>query len=106
MPSIPTGLYVIDQLEEEARRRAVDGVLKPVFQRGRQVGRIREYSDVLLVTLLKGKRPDTYRERFEHTGKGGHALFPPVSSMSDDDLRAEFVAAPNALGLKVVDDPA
>lgn len=64
----------LDALEEEARRRAVDGVLKPVYQGGVKVGSIREYSDTLLITLLKGKRPDTYRERFEHTGKGGEGL--------------------------------
>ena len=28
----------LDQLEEEARRRAVDGVLKPVYQRGARLG--------------------------------------------------------------------
>ena len=93
----------LDQLEEEARRRAVDGVLKPVYQRGRLVGRIREYSDTLLITLLKGKRPDTFRERFEHTGKGGKPLFPPVSSLSDDELQAEFLNAARALGLQVVE---
>ena len=38
----------LDALEEEARRRAVDGILKPVYQGGRLVGGIREYSDTLL----------------------------------------------------------
>ena len=43
-----------DNLEEEARRRAMAG------------------SDTLLIFLLKGARPDRYRERHEHTGpKGG-----------------------------------
>jgi hypothetical protein len=31
-----------DELEGEARRRAVDGVLEPVYQQGRQVGTIRK----------------------------------------------------------------
>lgn len=61
----------LDALEEEARRRAVDGVLEPVYQGGAKVGSIRKYSDTLLITLLKGKRPETFRERFEHTGKDG-----------------------------------
>lgn len=62
-----------DLLEEEARRRAVDGVEKPVYQQGRLVGLVREYSDALLTLLLKGKRPETYRERHqhEHAGPGG-----------------------------------
>jgi len=41
-------------LEPEAMRRAVDGVLKPVYQGGELVGHIREYSDTLLIFLLKG----------------------------------------------------
>ena len=60
-----------DSLEQEARRRALVGTEKPVFQGGRQVGKIREYSDTLLIFLLKGAKPDKYRERFEHTGKDG-----------------------------------
>ena len=49
-----------DMLEEEARRRAVDGVLEPVFYRGVEVGKIRKYSDQLLTTLLKGYRPKRF----------------------------------------------
>lgn len=51
-----------DKLEAEAQRRAVEGVLKPVFQGGEEVGLIREYSDSLLVFLLKSRRPQRYRE--------------------------------------------
>lgn len=58
-----------DLLEEEARRRAVNGVDKPVFYRGGRCGLIREYSDTLLIFLLKGKRPDVYRERVDHEHK-------------------------------------
>ncbi len=49
-----------DQLEIEARRRAVDGVDKPVYQGGEMVGTIREYSDTLMNTLLRGNRPEKY----------------------------------------------
>jgi hypothetical protein len=40
------------------------------------VGFIQEYSDTLLIFLLKGLRPEKYRERFEHSGpgKGGAIL--------------------------------
>jgi hypothetical protein len=37
--------------------RAVEGVERPVFQRGQQVGTIREYSDRLLMFMLKARRP-------------------------------------------------
>jgi hypothetical protein len=56
-----------DVLEDEARRRAVDGVTqeKPIFHRGAEVGSIvqTEYSDTLLIFLLKARRPEKYRER-------------------------------------------
>jgi hypothetical protein len=52
----------VEVLEEEVRRRAVDGVLKPVYQGGVKVGTIREYSDTLLIFSLKAKRPNVYRE--------------------------------------------
>lgn len=52
-----------DSLEEEAIRRARDGIERPVFQGGMEVGRTTEYSDQLLMFLLKGMRPEKYRER-------------------------------------------
>lgn len=55
----------IDALETEARRRAVDGTERPVYQGGELVGTIREYSDTLLIFLLKGARPERYRERYD-----------------------------------------
>ena len=59
-----------DKLEKEAMRRAYEGVDKPVFQNGRQVGVIRQYSDTLLIFLLKGCRPEKYRElhHVKHSG--------------------------------------
>lgn len=60
-----------DVFEEEARRRAIDGVDEPVFQQGECVGFMRKYSDTLLVMMLKGRRPETYRDRQEITGANG-----------------------------------
>jgi hypothetical protein len=51
-----------EKLEAEAYRRAHDGVLKPVFQNGQEVGQIREYSNTLLIFLLKAQRPEKYRD--------------------------------------------
>lgn len=56
-----------DNLEREARRRAVEGVDKPVYQGKELVGSIREYSDTLLIFLMKGALPGKYRERVEIT---------------------------------------
>ena len=55
----------VDVLEAEARRRAVSGVDRPVYYRGAVVGSAREYSDNLLMFLLKTLRPEKYRERFD-----------------------------------------
>ena len=54
-----------DQLEQEARRRAYQGVDEPVFYQGEECGAVRKYSDTLLIFLLKGRRPDKYRERVQ-----------------------------------------
>lgn len=53
----------IDRLEQEARRRAIVGVEDPVFHGGKIVGATKRYSDTLLIFLLKGARPEKYRER-------------------------------------------
>ena len=49
---------VTETLEREATRRASKGTLKPVFYQGKVCGEIREYSDTLLIFLLKARRPD------------------------------------------------
>jgi hypothetical protein len=66
-----------DTLEAEAWRRAVKGVLKPVWGSGgtgvgtKKVGTVREYSDTLLIFLLKGAKPEKYKDRGEISGPGG-----------------------------------
>ena len=60
----------VELMEAEARRRAVEGCDRPVYQGGKLVGKVREYSDVLLIFLLKAHKPEKYRERsqVEHSG--------------------------------------
>jgi len=59
-------------LEDEAVRRAVEGVRRPVLCRGKQVyiqGEPQyevEYSDQLLIRLLEASNPDKYKRRHEH----------------------------------------
>ena len=52
-----------DVLEDEARRRAVEGVLEPVFYQGQPCGVVRRSSDTLLIFMLKGAKPEKYRDR-------------------------------------------
>lgn len=56
---------IADALEAEAVKRAYKGVRKPVFQGGLLAGHVTEYSDQLLMFLLKAMRPDRFRERSE-----------------------------------------
>jgi hypothetical protein len=63
----------VEDLEAEADRRAYRGTVKPVFQGGKKVGCVREFSDTLLIFRLKGLRPEMYAERQkrEVAGEGG-----------------------------------
>jgi len=88
-----------DGLEAEAVRRAHEGVIKPIFHGGKRAidvvqnpdgsikrdkqgkpmgvpAAVREYSDTLLIFLLKGRNPAIFgdRVRQEHSGEGGGAL--------------------------------
>jgi hypothetical protein len=82
-----------DRIEGEAFRRAVDGYDEPVIYQGmptmvrdatsgedKQLF-IRKYSDALMQTLLKGARPEKYRDnhRLEVSGPGGGVLIVPAA---------------------------
>lgn len=60
-----------DRLEDEALRRAVDGVSEPVFYRGVVVGHITRYSDTMLAMLLNARRPEKFRQNHKHVHTGG-----------------------------------
>jgi len=76
-----------EALEDEAIRRAHEGVDDPVFHRGEPCGVVRRYSDTLLIFLLKGAMPEKYRDnsRLEMTGADGG----PVE-ISDADRAARL----------------
>lgn len=57
----------VQRLEDEAVRRAFEGVEEPVFYKGEMVANITKFSDTLLMFLLKGNRPDKFKERVENT---------------------------------------
>ena len=78
-----------DQLEHEARRRALEGVEEPVFYRGERVGTTRRYSDQLLILLLMAKRPDQFRDRIDVTRSAapGVVIDPEIlKTLTDDEL--------------------
>lgn len=63
-----------DCLEAEARRRAIQGVDKPIIRNGFVVSTFKEYSDTLLIFLMKGAMPDKYRERIDQKHSGSVSL--------------------------------
>jgi hypothetical protein len=78
-----------DRLEDEARRRAVEGVQEPLVSSGKIVRddndqpiAIRRYSDMLLLALLKAHQPEKFRERplLEHK------ITRNLKEMSTEDL--------------------
>jgi hypothetical protein len=55
--------------DDEAHRRAVDGVEEPVFFQGTECGMVRKYSDTLLIFLMKANNPKKYRDNTVSTLK-------------------------------------
>jgi hypothetical protein len=104
----------LERAESEAWRRAIDGCVEPVFgslgsdpNTGKslgtgQIGTKLNHSDNLLMFMLKGHRPDKYRERFEHSGPNGgpisvQAVDPRV--LSSDTLERILLEAKQQLQL-------
>jgi len=73
----------VDILETEARRRAMHGVSRPVYQGGVLVGHVKEYSDVLAIFLLKAHRPEKFRERVDVRHQGGVRI---LDGLDDSDV--------------------
>ena len=69
----------LDALEDEAIRRAREGVVEPVFQAGLHCGNVRKYSDLLLIFLLKSRRPHRYAGAIP---RDSPAVPPPLITLS------------------------
>ena len=58
-----------DALEDEAWRRGMEGAFRELSYQGKLTGDlIKEYSDTLLIFLLKGNKPEKFAERHKHDG--------------------------------------
>jgi len=71
----------IDTAEQELYQRAVKGVEKPIYQQGRRVGTMIHHSDILLMFLLRARRPQIY-------GNKGEVTASSLSLMPDDEALA------------------
>jgi len=80
-------------LEEEAHRRAVDGVKKDVYFKGEVVGTEMVYSDGLLQTLLKANDPGKYGAK-EEGGRGNNIgiVILPMAMNSLEDWEKHAIA--------------
>ena len=79
-----------DVLEQECIRRARDGVSEPVWWKGEQCGTVQKYSDTLAIFLLKGIKPEKYRERIgvDFGDATPEQIEKAILAMPDDKLRS------------------
>lgn len=78
-----------DLMEDEARRRAVEGVEKPVYQGGELVGYVQEYSDSLMQFMLKTRRyngPSEINVNNKHSGEIQHRHSIDITKLNDEEL--------------------
>jgi hypothetical protein len=87
-------------LEDEAHRRAFEGLDEPVFYKGDECGTVRKYSDTLAIFLLKAHDPEKYRENSKVELSGSLAL----NTMSDEEIRAELAVLTAGGALHSSDD--
>ena len=108
-----------DLLEEEARRRAMEGYHEPVVYKGHFTGEwvmpdgsdpwdpetgrrkpgavfernvVRRYSDTLLIFLMKGNNPDKFGDKLRHSGVVGMPERPEDYHRMTDEEIAQRVA--------------
>jgi hypothetical protein len=75
-----------DKLEEEAWRRGVVGIDKPVTYQGVITDTYKEYSDRMLELLLKAHRPERFKDRREVSTPDGQPLFKVYVGVDDDEV--------------------
>jgi hypothetical protein len=76
-----------DALEDEARRRAVDGWDEAVYQKGELAGTVRKYDSKLLELLLRARRPERFREHYTVEHKSlKEVSVDDIEKMSDEEL--------------------
>jgi hypothetical protein len=80
---------VTDAMEREAWRRSTEGVDKPIFYRGEQIATVKEFSDPLMMFMLRARNPAKYREQFDfkHSGRVEVPTGPDLSKLSLDEAR-------------------
>lgn len=91
---------------DEARRRGMAGINKPVFHKGEVCGHIREYSDTLLIFLLKARKPDVFRENYTINGEVNHRHTHEVTLRAANDRAKAMVAKARGIAPSTIDGEA
>lgn len=96
----------VERMEDEARRRAVEGCKRPIYHNGQLLTEVLDYSDTLLIFLLKAHDPK-YREA-SRVLVGGDPNAPPIQHEHDHEHRVTLTAADLAAldELAPADEPA
>ena len=104
-----TNEELADALEEEARRRALEGVDEPVYYRGERVGSFRKYSDALLILLLRAKRPEQFRDSvaINNTIDAATGVIDPaiMNTLTDEELEMARTLGRKLAGLETSPKP-
>ena len=75
-----------ERMELEAYRRAVLGTTKPMLSAGKIVTTVQEFSDSLLMFMLKARRPERYRENVTVKHSGGLRVDAPEVPETEERL--------------------
>lgn len=84
--------YALHRLEHAALSRALDGVARPVFYRGEQVGEWREYDERLTMFLLRHRRPQRFGRWIERMLAPEPPDSEPAYRLAGDLDEIEFTA--------------
>lgn len=80
---------VINNLEKAGIQRATVGVRKPVYQQGHLVGHVQEYSDSLVIPLLKAHKKKYRQAEKESTGDKVPLSIGPIIIKQDDGTKSK-----------------
>jgi hypothetical protein len=80
----------LDRVEQAAIERSINGVVRPIFYKGEQVGEYRHYDERLTMFLLRSRRPQRYGKSIEHS---------PAPEPDERDRRFAFGDALMEIGI-------
>jgi hypothetical protein len=84
----------IEACEDEIRRRAFAGYDEPLSKDGKLTGDVvRKYSDTLAIFLLKGAKPEVYKDRVANELSGPNGAPIAVDDHAAADRLAAIIAA-------------